>query len=199
MRTVQYFLSPRSPWTYLGHGRLMQIADRHGVDVQPLPFDLSEKVFPISGGLPLPKRPPQRQAYRLIELRRWSSWLDIPLVLQPRYFPVDDLAASLMVALCAERFGHQAANRLAGAFMAAVWAQERNIADPDTLQAIAAEQGLDGAMLYEERSAGQAAYDLNTARAIELQVFGAPWYVYNGEPFWGQDRLDFLDRALAAG
>src|SRR5690606_759454 len=90
MRTVQYFLSPRSPWTYLGHDRLMKLAERHGVEVQPMPFDLSDKVFPISGGLPLPKRSPQRQAYRLIELRRWSSWLETPLVLQPRYFPVDD-------------------------------------------------------------------------------------------------------------
>ena len=199
MKVIQYYLVPKSPWTYLGHERLMAIAERHGAQVQPRPFALAERVFQVSGGLPLPKRPPQRQAYRLVELRRWSDYLNLPLNLQPRYFPVDDSAACRMIILASQTQGDQAGNRLAGAFLKAVWAQDLNLADPDTLVSLADQQGLDGRALYDANQQAQATYDDYTQQAIDLQVFGAPWYVYNGEPFWGQDRLDFLDRALSQG
>lgn len=199
MKVIQYYLVPKSPWTYLGHERLMAIAERHGAQVQPRPFALAERVFQVSGGLPLPKRPPQRQAYRLVELRRWSDYLNLPLNLQPRYFPVDDAAACRMIILASQTQGDQAGNRLAGAFLKAVWAQDLNLADPDTLVSLADQQGLDGRALYDANQQAQATYDDFTQQAIDLQVFGAPWYVYNGEPFWGQDRLDFLDRALSQG
>jgi 2-hydroxychromene-2-carboxylate isomerase len=199
MKVIQYYLVPKSPWTYLGHERLMAIAERHGAQVQPRPFALAERVFQVSGGLPLPKRPPQRQAYRLVELRRWSDYLNLPLNLQPRYFPVDDSAACRMIILASQTQGDQAGNRLAGAFLKAVWAQDLNLADHDTLVSLADQQGLDGRALYDANQQAQATYDDYTQQAIDLQVFGAPWYVYNGEPFWGQDRLDFLDRALSQG
>lgn len=199
MKVIQYYLVPKSPWTYLGHERLMAIAERHGAQVQPRPFALAERVFQVSGGLPLPKRPPQRQAYRLVELRRWSDYLNLPLNLQPRYFPVDDSAACRMIILASQTQGDQAGNRLAGAFLKAVWAQDLNLADHDTLVSLADQQGLDGRALYDANQQAQVTYDDYTQQAIDLQVFGAPWYVYNGEPFWGQDRLDFLDRALSQG
>jgi 2-hydroxychromene-2-carboxylate isomerase len=81
----------------------------------------------------------------------------------------------------------------------AVWAQDLNLADHDTLVSLADQQGLDGRALYDANQQAQVTYDDYTQQAIDLQVFGAPWYVYNGEPFWGQDRLDFLDRALSQG
>lgn len=198
MKTVRYYLSPKSPWTYLGHERLLSIAARHGAIVEPRPFGLGETIFPVSGGLPLNKRAPQRQAYRLIELRRWSGYLDLPLNLHPKYFPVDDLAASWMIAATAHIQGNDSALRLAGAMMRAVWAEEGDISDPQTLVRLADESGLDGAALYAAREDGAALYDGYTQDALALQVFGAPWYEYEGESFWGQDRLDFLDRALAA-
>ena len=61
-KTVDYYLAPQSPWTYLGHQRFVQIAKDTGATVRVKPMDLG-KVFPISGGLPLGKRAPQRQAY----------------------------------------------------------------------------------------------------------------------------------------
>ena len=71
---VDYFLSPQSPWTYLGHERLAAIAAKAKARIKVLPVDLG-RVFPVSGGLPLAKRAPQRQAYRLVELKRFSDFL----------------------------------------------------------------------------------------------------------------------------
>ena len=124
MLTVDYYLSLNSPWTYLGHERFMAMAARAGVTVNLRPVDFS-LIFPKTGGLPVPQRPPQRQAYRMQELKRWRAFLDIPLNLQPAHWPADDkLATGLVIA--AREAGLDAA-RLAGAYMRAVWAQERNI------------------------------------------------------------------------
>lgn len=200
MKTVRYYLAPRSPWTYLGHERLLTIAKRHGATVEPRPFGLGEHIFPISGGLQLNQRPPQRQAYRLVELKRWSTYLGLPLNLHPKHFPVDEIEAAKMVAATILANGNEAALALTGALLRAVWAEERDISDPQTLANIGNECGLDGAALYDSRAKPQALalYERNTQDAIDLQVFGAPWYEYRGESFWGQDRLEFLDRALAA-
>lgn len=197
MKTIQYYFSPKSPWTYLGHERLLELARQHDAVVEPRPMELA-KIFPLSGGLPLDKRPPQRQAYRLTELRRWSQHLKLPLTVQPRFFPVDETDAARMIAAVAKAGDNKGALKLAGAVLRAVWAEERNIADAATLIQIASDCGLDGAALHAGREAGADLYDQFTKEAIELQVFGAPWYVYRGESFWGQDRLEFLDRALAA-
>ena len=197
MKTIDYFLAPSSPYTYLGHGRLVDMARRHGAHVAVKPFDLGGTIFPASGGLPLSQRPPQRQAYRLVELKRWSLILNAPMNLKPKFFPVaGDDAARLIIAADAGH-GADAALRVAGILLKAVWADERNIADRATLVAIAGEAGLDGEDLFTRFEAAQATYQAYTREALQQQVFGAPWYVYQGEPFWGQDRLDFLERALA--
>lgn len=191
---VDYYLAPQSPWTYLGHARLCALLAESGAAVRVRPVDLGE-VFPVSGGLPLAKRAPQRQAYRLLELQRYSSWLGLPLNPQPRFFPVSaDAAARLIIAV--DRLdGSAAALKIAGAIMAAVWAEERNIADPDVLAALLTEQGLASARLHEIE-AQRPSYAEYTRQAIEAGVFGAPSYVVDGEIFWGQDRLDFLRRRL---
>ena len=198
-KLVDYYLTPQSPYVYMGHARFSDIAARHGAQVNLKPCDLG-KVFSVSGGLPLAQRPPQRQAYRLVELRRWSAFLNIPLNLEPTFFPVSGDAASKLIIAAQLAHGTARAMALTGAIGAAVWAQQRNIADAATLAQIADETGLDGAGLLKasEAQSVQAAYAQNTQDAISAGVFGAPWYVFDGEPFWGQDRLDFLDRALAA-
>ncbi|AMR79771.1 2-hydroxychromene-2-carboxylate isomerase [Cupriavidus nantongensis] len=198
-KLVDYYLTPQSPYVYMGHARFSDIAARHGAQVNLKPCDLG-KVFSVSGGLPLAQRPPQRQAYRLVELRRWSAFLNIPLNLEPTFFPVSGDAASKLIIAAQLAHGTARAMALTGAIGAAVWAQQRNIADAATLAQIADETGLDGAGLLKasEAQSVQAAYAQNTQDAISAGVFGAPWYVFDGEPFWGQDRLDFLERALAA-
>jgi len=142
VKLIDYYFSPSSPWTYLGHVRLTQTAERHGATINVKPEDYAA-IFPQSGGLPLGKRAPQRQAHRLSELRRWKAHLGVELNLEPKYFPVD-------------------ATRIL----------ERAAQAKDTYQAY-------------------------TREALARGVFGAPTDVSRDELFWGQDRLDFLDRALA--
>ncbi len=198
--TIDYYLAPNSPYVYLGHARFQAIAKAAGASIRVLPVDLGGKVFPISGGLPLSKRAPQRQAYRLVELRRFSEWLDVPLTIQPKYFPVAaDDAAKLIIAVDLKD-GTDAAMKITAAVLRAVWVQERNIADEATLAALLAEQGLPKARLEEAHSQTvHERYELDSQLAIDAGVFGAPSYVVNGEIFWGQDRLDFLQRRLAKG
>jgi 2-hydroxychromene-2-carboxylate isomerase len=195
-KTVDYYLAPQSPWTYLGHQRLVQIAKAAGAKVRVMPMDLGQ-VFPISGGLPLGKRAPQRQAYRLVEMARFSKALSLPMNLHPKFFPVaGDPAAKLIIAVDMHH-GTDAALTITGAVLAAVWHEERDIADAATLAALLNEHKLDAACLALSNTPEvQARYDSYTQSAIDAQVFGAPTYVIDGEMFWGQDRLDFVANAL---
>jgi 2-hydroxychromene-2-carboxylate isomerase len=195
---IDYFLAPQSPWTYLGHERLVRIARDAGAQVRVRPMDLG-RIFPISGGLPLAKRAPQRQAYRLLELRRFSEHLGLPLTLQPKFFPVSGDAAARVIIAVDQQDGTDAALRIAGAVMAAVWAQERDIASPDVLGQLLADCGLPAVRLEQSRDpAIQQQYEAHTQAAIDANVFGAPSYVVDGELFWGQDRLDFVQRKLSS-
>ncbi|MDM0046844.1 2-hydroxychromene-2-carboxylate isomerase [Variovorax dokdonensis] len=193
---VDYYFAPQSPWTYLGHPRFAEMVARHGATVRIRPVDLGQ-VFPVSGGLPLGKRAPQRQTYRLAEMARFSQHLGMPMNLQPRFFPVAGDPASRLIIAVDLGDGTSAAMKLAGAVFAAVWAQERDIADAAVLGQLLAECGFP-----EERLAHSQTDDVNevyqryTREAIDAGVFGAPSYVIGGDMYWGQDRLDFVERAL---
>jgi 2-hydroxychromene-2-carboxylate isomerase len=195
--SVDYYFAPQSPWTYLGHQRFQDIARRAGAEIRVLPIDLG-KIFPRSGGLPLPQRAPQRQAYRLVELKRFAEWLGLPLNLHPAHFPVPgDNAARLILAVDA-RHGSDAAMSLAGAVLKAVWAEQHCINDAATLARLLKACGLpDAATADAQREAVQQRYEQATQQAFDAGVFGAPSYVIDGELFWGQDRLDFVERRLA--
>jgi 2-hydroxychromene-2-carboxylate isomerase len=197
---VDYYFTPQSPWTYLGHERFAQIARAASAKVRVLPIDLGGKVFPVSGGLPVGQRAPQRQAYRLLELQRYSDHLRAPINVKPKYFPVSgDESARLIIAVDLHD-GSDAAMKISGAVFSAVWVRERHIADEKVLAELLAECGLDPARLEQSRSqAVQERYEANTQQAIDAGVFGAPSYVVDGEIFWGQDRLDFVERRLALG
>jgi 2-hydroxychromene-2-carboxylate isomerase len=196
-KVVDYYFTPVSPWSYLGHERLRVVASRHGASINVKPIDLGE-VFPVSGGLPLAKRAPQRQAYRLVELARWRDYLGLPINTQPRFAGASPELASRWI-IAATQDGSAAALDLAGAVFRARWSEERDIADEATLAEIAQQLGQDATRLQARAAAPSTAelYAGFTHEAIDRQVFGAPTYIYRDEPFWGQDRLDFLDRALA--
>ncbi|MDO8906439.1 2-hydroxychromene-2-carboxylate isomerase [Hydrogenophaga sp.] len=196
-RTVDYYFAPQSPWMYLGHARFTDIAQRAGADVRVRPVDYSQ-IFAASGGLPLPKRAPQRQAYRLLELRRFSQTLGIPLNPEPRHFPVAGDPAGLLITAVADTDGADAAMRLTGAIGRAIWVEERNVADDAVLAELLTGNGLDASRLMQSQQADvKARYADHTRQAIDAGVFGAPSYVIDGEIFWGQDRLDFVERRLA--
>lgn len=197
-KIIDYYLAPQSPWTYLGHARLVAMAKKYGASIRIKPMDLG-KIFPISGGLPLPKRAPQRQAYRLLELARFRDHLKMPLNIQPAFFPVAGDPASRVIIAVREADGQDAAVAYGGKVLSAVWADERNIADMDTLKLLLTECGLP-ATRYEESltESIQALYDADTQTAIDTQVFGSPTFVIDGDLLWGQDRLDFVERKLAS-
>lgn len=197
-KTVEYFIAPQSPWTYLGHERFVAIAKKHGAQVLLKPCDVN-KVFSVSGGVPVGQRPPQRQAYRLAELTRWSEFLGMPLTLHPKFFPVAGEPGAKLIIAAQQAHGTESALAMLGALGRACWAEEKNIADAETLVAVANGIGLDGAGLLT-LSGGEAVaadYARNTDDAIAANIFGVPWYRVDGEGFWGQDRLDFIERALA--
>ncbi len=196
--SIDYYFTSQSPWTYLGHTRFVQIASNAGATVRVLPVDYG-KIFPISGGLPLGKRAPQRQAYRLMELARHRDFLRVPMQIQPKFFPVAADDAARLITAVAQHDGSAAALRLSGALFACVWEQERDIASAQTLADVLQECALAAERLEQSRGADVAAsYEANTQAAIDAGVFGAPSYVVGREIFWGQDRLDFLERHLAA-
>ncbi len=192
---IDYYDAMSSPWTYLGHQRFMALAHRHGLTVRHKPMDLL-KVWSVSGGLPLKQRAQQRQHYRHAELKRWSEVLQVPCNLEPPFHPVADRRACYLV--IAAMHAKLDWSKLTHAILRAVWVQDRNIADHPTLVAIANECGLDGTALLAatENEAVKAEYQANTDEAIRIGVFGAPTYVYDGELFWGQDRLLMLDWRL---
>ena len=196
-KTIDYYFSPVSPWTYLGHGRFREIARRHGAAIAVKPVDYG-RIFPVSGGLPVAKRPPQRQAYRLVELERWRKHLGVPINVQPKFFPYDTRLAALVTIAAADT---DKAMKLAGAFLRGCWAEEKNMADEAEVAAVIRAAGLDSNALLKQANAPETAarFEAFTDEAIARQVFGAPTYVYKNELFWGQDRLEFLDRALASG
>ena len=198
--TVDYYFTPQSPWAYLGHERFAHIARAAGAALRVLPIDLGGKVFPISGGLPLGQRAPQRQAYRLLELRRYSDYQGLALNVKPKYFPVSGDDASRLIIAVDLHDGVDAAMKISGAIFRAVWVQERHIADEKSLAILLQECGLAAERLEQSYSqAVQERYESNTQQAIAAGVFGAPTYAIDGELFWGQDRLDFVERKLSAG
>jgi 2-hydroxychromene-2-carboxylate isomerase len=193
---IQYWLSTSSPWTWLGSERFVQLARRSGAAVEVLPVDLGA-VFAATGGLPVPQRPPARRSYRELELARWSRRLGVPVNLAPAHAPVDRGPSSRLL-IAAGQAGLDAL-ALSHAVLRAMWAQERDIADWDTLAQLAQGCAMDGAALVRaaRHPDVQDAYLGNTLRAIDAEVFGAPTYVLDGERFWGQDRLELLAERLS--
>ena len=196
---IDYYFTPVSPWAFLGHARFVQLLRDSGASVSVRPVDFGA-IFPASGGLPLAKRAPQRQAYRLVELKRFADALQVPLTPQPKYFPVPADPAALLIVAAGDSEGEDAALELAGRFGAAVWVEQRDIGDEATRRAIVAEAGLpDGLHTRAAAPATAGRYASYTQQALDAGVFGAPSYVVDGEIFWGQDRLDFVARRLHAG
>tara|TARA_R110001592_G_scaffold101420_1_gene287050 strand:- start:643 stop:1260 length:618 start_codon:yes stop_codon:yes gene_type:complete len=199
-KTIDYYFTVTSPWSYLGDARLRAMADRHGWRINHKPVDMGE-VFAVSGGLPLAKRPPQRVTYRMMELKRWRARLGVPLTLEPAFFPAaDKTARRLILAAQHDGLNAQRLGDLVHAFMRTVWVDEKDIADPATLAAVLDGMGLDSAHLLAR--ADTAEIDdiarANTEQAKRIGVFGAPTYVIGDELFWGQDRLDFVEEKMSA-
>ena len=197
MKTIDYYFWMNSDWAYLGADRLEMLAARHQATIRYLPVDLPE-VYARTGGVLLGQRSPERQAYRVTELARWCRKLGIHVNPKPAFMcPDAELASRIVIA--AETAGLPVP-ALDKAILKAEWCDDQDISDIGTLSGILQRLGLDAPALLA--AAGQpgiaSAYRSNTDEAVKVGVFGSPAYVYRGEVFWGQDRLEMLEEAIAA-
>ena len=198
LRQIDYYFSLLSPWAYIGHKLFRDVARSHGVKVNYKPVVLVD-LFSETGGLPLMKRHPVRQRYRMLELQRWRDKRGLKFHLQPANWPFNARLADGVV-IAAVEAGRDPDPFLGRAF-AAVWEDQFNLADPAILVKLADESGLPGQALVERSGSEEigAAYEQNRLDALAADVFGSPVYVLDGEVFWGQDRIELLADALKSG
>ncbi len=198
MPAIQYYMTLNSPWSYLGSAKFADMARRfgHTVDIRPVKFGV---IFPQTGGLPLPKRAPARQAYRLMELKRWREVRGLPINIQPKHFPSDEAPGTRLV--IAAKLAGKDAHLLATELGRSLWEREENLGEWGVVQAAAKRAGLDADAIREVSPSDaelDKLHDEWTAEALAKGVFGAPtYYLPSGEFFWGQDRLELLERELA--
>jgi 2-hydroxychromene-2-carboxylate isomerase len=195
--TIRYYYNHSSPWTYFGHERFLALAAGFEAEIVFRPCE-SAVIFAQSGGLPVGKRAPQRQANRVAELKHWRVFLDMPMIIEGVHKASPMNWANRMAVALGQAGGDVGA--LSTALLKARWAEDRDLSTEQAMVQLADGLGLDGASLWaQSRSEGIGAlYDTYTEEAMAAQVFGAPTYIFEGELLWGQDRLDFLERALAA-
>jgi len=196
MTTIDYYYSVRSVYAYFGSQRIVALARRFGRTLRHRPIDLS-RVVPAAGSLPFAQRSATLRAYQFgRELERWSEWLALPVILEPEHHYGDrDLPSGLVLA--AQRAGCDV-DALSDAILTALWRDDRDIADRDVLAQIAAGVGIDAVPLLDRALAPDilAEFAACTDEAIRIGVLGSPTYVVDGELFYGQDRLMFVERQL---
>jgi 2-hydroxychromene-2-carboxylate isomerase len=197
-RQVDYYFSLQSPWAYIGHRPFREIVEAHNLKVNHKPVVLVD-LFSETGGLPLLKRHPARQRYRMVELQRWRDKRGLKFHLQPANWPFNARLADGVV-IAAIEAGLDPDPFLQRAFPA-VWEDQLNLADPATIAKIADDAGLPGKQLVDRSGSDEIekAYEQNRQDAIVADVFGSPAYVLDGEVFWGQDRIELLADALKSG
>lgn len=198
MARIDYFFSLISPFTYLAGMELERIADRQGAEIAYRPMDLMD-VFTQTGGVPLSKRHHSRLEYREQELRRIAQKKGFKFNLHPKHFPTDATLASCAVIAASARKGDDETDTgaLAHALLKAVWAEEHDIAEAETVRKVIADIGMDPNLAAKARD-HEDTYRDYTREAVERGVFGSPFYIVDDEKFWGQDRLGDLEAHLAA-
>ena len=197
MAHIDYYFGTPSPWVYLAGNRLEEIAAKHGATITYKPLDLLQ-LFDRTGGVRPAERHPARMAMRAQELRRWSEHLGMKLNLKPAFSPVNPAPSSYAIIAAQEAGGGDLAG-LVQSFLRAVWAEDENIADDAVIRARLQAAGFDPALADKGLFIGAETFGRNLEQAVEAGAFGAPFYIVRDtdERFWGQDRLDFLDRHLA--
>ena len=197
MAHIDYYFGTGSSWAYLAGARLEEIATRHGATITYKPLDLLQ-LFDRTGGTRPAERHPARKEYRLQEMRRWADHLGMPMQMNPAFWPVNTAPSSYAI-IAAQEAGDGDLAALVRSFLRACWAEDENIADDAVIRAKLAAADFDPALADKGLFIGAETFGRNLEQAIDAGVFGSPFYVVreSGERFWGQDRLDFLDRHLA--
>ena len=194
MRQIDYYLSTISPWCYLAGDRLERIAARHGAQITYRPLDLMQ-LFDRTGGTR-----PQRHTQVFGPAGQFLVAIVNPrgvAVLRPDV-PMTNMAPSSYAVIAAQEAGGDVGGLVQG-FLRARFADGRDIAEDGVIREVLPAHGFDPALADTGLFVGAETYARNLERAVEAGVFGAPFYhvLDTGQKFWGQDRLDFLERHLA--
>ena len=195
MAHIDYYMFPISPFTYLAGDGLEKLAEKHGATITYKPFQLM-KVFEMTGGTPVPERHPFRQAYRLNEIERIAKKNGLPVNPKPMFFPTNPAPAAFAI-IAAQEAGGGDIGGLCRSILSAVWVEEKDISEDAVVKAALEANGFDPSLADSGMLSGAQTFERNTEDAIQAQVFGAPSYVVDGQVFWGQDRLEYLDDYLA--
>lgn len=194
-RQLDFYFSFISLYTYIGYEAFEALVQKYDLEVNYKPIDL-HAVFSASGGLPVSKRPPQRQAYRFVEMQRWAIARNIPLVLKPQHHPSDPVIGHrMLIAAMAKKLD---VNEFIRNALKILWVDDLDIKDAKVMVDVANKSGLNGELLLKESTNPQIDIEIErlTAEAVARQVFGTPFFFYRDEPFWGQDRLDLIEDAI---
>ena len=196
MAHIDYYFSTISPFTYLAGAGLEDIAARHGATITYKPLDIMA-LFARTGGVAPKDRHPNRIAYRAQELRRAAKKAGVPMNMQPAHFPTNQAPSSYAV-IAAQAEGGGDVGALVQSLLRACWEQEKHIADDAVIGDCLEAAGFSRGLAMSGMLAGAEAYTANLEEAVNVGVFGAPFYITDGgERFWGHDRLADLDAHLA--
>ncbi|MHA3913667.1 DsbA family protein [Halovulum sp. GXIMD14793] len=196
MTLIDYFFTPLSPFTYLAGQRLEEIADRHGAEIAYKPFIIAE-LGKHTGFVPLAERHPNRIANRAQDLTRIADKTGLPFTLSPAYWPSNPVPASTAI-IAAAKDGSGDMGALCHGIMRTTWAEEKDIAQDDVIADCLEAAGFDRSLATSGMLSGVETLERYTNEALERGVFGSPTYIVGTEVFWGQDRLDYLDRYLTS-
>jgi 2-hydroxychromene-2-carboxylate isomerase len=195
---IEYFYSAHSAFAYLGSARLMAISDSHDCVIIHRPMDL-RRVIRESGSQPIAQRSKAHIAYFFgREIDRWSEERGAPVMGHMPTHHRNDITLPNCVIIAAILAGLDV-NALAHAFLEGHWRDDADLADPDTLSSLMRRIGYDAPALLASAMndpAVRAVYDDNTQEAIARSVFGSPTYFVDGDMFYGQDRLELMEKAL---
>jgi 2-hydroxychromene-2-carboxylate isomerase len=192
---IDYYFATISPFTYIAGTRMEQVAARHGATVTYKPFSIMD-LFARTGGTPPKDRHPNRQAYRLQEIRRQAARNGMPITLHPAHWPTNPAPSSYAI-IAAQNAGGGDLGALVAGLTRACWAEERDVAQDEVIADCLEAAGFDRALVNRGLMEGAETYARNLEDAVAAGVFGAPFYVVGAERFWGQDRIEDLDRHLA--
>lgn len=189
---IDYFFGLGSPWAYLGVDAFAALAARHGLAVEPHVIGLIEE----NGGIYSKNRPEKRRAYWMTDLKRWAHKLGITLSFDNRAALSDPAPAGRLIV--AAWLDGQDWLGLARAFHKAFWGEGRDIGNADIRREVADAAGFDGAALEARAAADDVTARLKQDHELATQagVFGMPTWRVDGELFWGQDSLSFLESHL---
>ena len=193
MKQVEFFYDYASTYSYLAHLAIEELAVKREAELVFKPMVLGF-VFKASGNS-MPAAIPAKAAYMVHDVRRWVRHYGLPFHM-PSIFPVNTIRA-LRTAVAALEDGVFPAYH--HAVMRAYWANDQDIGDVEVLASIATSAGLDGPRLVarSDEPGVKERLKANTDEAIARGVFGAPTFFVGDEMFWGNDRLHFVDEALA--